>query len=83
MARTDLLGKALSMTASVREGRISRGRAFGDAVLRTMSSAGDFHVSLAIPAYPRDAQRRDLECIGKDMYRAVGSYVETQASPQG
>lgn len=83
MARTDILSEALSMAAGVREGRIGRGRAFGDAVLRTMSGAGDFHAGLAVPAYPRDAQRRDLERIGKDMYRAVRAHAETQGASRG
>ena len=80
MARTDILSEALSMAAGVRDGR---GRAFGDAVLRTMSGAGDFHAGLAVPAYPRDAQRRDLERIGRDMYRAVRAHAETQGAPRG
>ena len=83
MARTDILGEALSMAAGVREGGIGRGRAFNDAVLRTVSGAGDFHAGLAVPAYPRDAQRRDLERIGKDMYRAARAYAETQGASQG
>ena len=83
MVRTDMLGKALSKVADVRAGRTGRGQAFGDAVLRTMGSAGDVDVGLAVPAYPRDAQRRDLERIGKDMYKAAGAYAETQAPSQG
>lgn len=83
MARNNLLDEALSLAAGVREGRVGRGRAFGNAVLRTMSGAGDFHVGLTVPAYPRDAQRRDLERIGKDMYGAAGAYAETQGAPQG
>ena len=83
MARTDMLGTALSMMADARAGRTGRGRAFGSAVLRTLSSAGDFHMALAIPAYPRDAQRRDLEVISEDMYRVVGAYAEAQAPSRG
>ena len=83
MARTDMLGNALSMVADVRDGRTDRWRTFGDALLRTMSSAGDFHATLTITVYPPDAQRRDLESIGKDMYRAFGRHAETQATPQG
>ena len=82
MARNDLLDEALSAVASVREGGQGRGRAFGNAVLRTVSGAGDFHVGLTIPAYPRDAPRRDLERIGRDMHRATEAYAETQGSPQ-
>ena len=82
MARTDMLGKALSMAADAREGGAGRGRAFGDALLRTVSSAGDFHETLVVPVYPRDAQRRDLEGIGRAMYGAFGTYAETQAPPQ-
>ena len=83
MARTDILSEALAMAASAREGRVGLGRAFSDVVLRTMSGAGDFHAGLAVPAYPRDAQRRDLERIGKDMYRAVRAYAETEGASQG
>lgn len=83
MARNDLLDEALSMVAEVREGRIGRGPAFGNAMLRTMSGAGDFQVGLAVPAYPRDAQRRDLERIGKDMYGAAEAYAKTQGAAQG
>ena len=82
MVRTNLLDKVLSTVAGARAGA-GRGRTFGDALLRTMSSAGDFHATLAVPAYPRDAQRRDLENIGKDMYRAMEAYAETQAPRQG
>ena len=82
MARNDLLDDALSTVAGAREGRIGRGRAFSDAALRTMSGAGDFHVGLAVPAYPRDAQRRDLERIGRDMYGAAEAHAETQGPPQ-
>ena len=82
MARIDLLGQALSMAADAREGGSGRGRAFSDALLRTVSGAGDFHETLVVPVYPRDAQRRDLEGIGKAMYGAFGQYAETQASPQ-
>ena len=71
------------MVAGVRERRAGRGRAFGNAVLRTVSGAGDFHVGLAVPAYPRDAQRRDLERIGKDMYGAAEAYATTQGASQG
>ena len=83
MARTNMLGKALSMAADAREGGAGRGRALGDALLRTMSGAGDFHATLVVPVYPRDAQRRDLEGIGKAMYGALEKHAETQAPPQG
>lgn len=83
MARTNMLGKALSKAADAREGGAGRGRAFGDALLRTMSGAGDFHATLVVPVYPRDAQRRDLEGIGKAMYGALEKHAETQAPPQG
>ena len=82
MARTDMLGKALSMAADAREGVAGRGQAFGDALLRTVSGAGDFHETLVVPVYPRDAQRRDLEVIGKAMYGALGKHAETQVPPQ-
>ena len=75
-----MLSKALSMVARVRAGA-GRGPVFGDALLRTVSSAGDFHTTLAIPQYPRDAQRRDLERLGKDMYRALERHAETQSPP--
>lgn len=77
-AGTDMLSKALSMAERVRAGA-GRGPVFGDALLRTMSGAGDYHATLAIPQYPRDAQRRDLERLGKDMYRALEQHAETQA----
>ena len=83
MARTDMLDKALSLAADVREGGSRRGRAFGNALLRTMSGAGDFHATLVVPVYPRDAQRQDLERIGKAMYGALERHAETQAPPQG
>lgn len=79
----DLLDEALSMVARVREGRIARGRVFGDAMLKTMSGAGDFQAGVTVPVYPRDAQRRDLERIGKDMYGAAEAYAETQGVPEG
>ena len=82
MARIDMLDEALSMVADVRAGA-GRGRAFGDALLRTMSSAGDFHAAVVVPVYPRDVQRRDLESIGQDMYRAMEAYAETEAPRQG
>ncbi len=82
MAGTDMLDKALSMAADAREGRAGRRRAFGGALLRTMSGAGDFHVTLVVPAYPRDGQRRDLEGIGATMYGALGKHAETEARPQ-
>lgn len=75
MARTDILDKALSMTADALQGNTGRGRVFGDAMLRTLSGAGDFHETLTIPVYPRDAQRRDLENIGKTMYGALGKHA--------
>lgn len=81
MARTDMLERALSMVADVRAGA-GRGRAFGNALLRTMSSAGDLHAAVVVPVYPHDAQRRDLESIGQDMYKAMEAYVETQAPRQ-
>ena len=74
MARTDMLGKALSMAADARQGDAGRGRVFGDALLRTLSGAGDFHETLMVPVYPRDAQRRDLEGVGKAMYGALGKH---------
>ena len=77
VTRMDMLGKALSVAADARGCAKSRRRTFGDALLKTMSAAGDFHATLAVPVYPRDAQRRDLETIGKDMYRAFGEHVET------
>ena len=83
MTGTDLLDKALSMAAGARAVRIGGGRAFGDAVLRTVSSAGDVHVGWTVHAYPRDAQQRDLERLGEDMYKAAGAHAETQAPPQG
>ena len=83
MARADILDKALSMAAGASEGGTRRRRVFGTALLRTVSSAGDCHAVLAVPVYPRDAPRRDLERIGEDMYRAMGRHAKTQASPQG
>ena len=83
MTRNDQLDEALSVVADVREGGMGRGRAFGNAVLRTMSRAGDFHVGLTVPVYPRDAPRRDLERIGKDMHGATQAYAETQKARQG
>ncbi len=83
MATTDMLGKALTMAADARAGGIGRGRTLGDALLRTMGSAGDCHAILTIPVYPRDVQRRDLEGIGRDMYRAFGKDAEAQVPPQG
>lgn len=76
MTRTDILSEALAMVDDARRGRRS---AFADALLTTMSGAGDFHAKLAVPTYPRDAQRRDLERIGEDMYRALGKHAELQA----
>ena len=76
MTSTDILSDALAMVDDVRSGRRP---AFSDTLLRTMSGAGDFHANLAVPTYPRDAQRRDLERIGEDMYRALGEHAELQA----
>ena len=78
-----MLDRALSIVEDARESGAGRGRAFGDALLRAVSIAGDFHATLVVPVYPRDAQRRDLEGIGKAMYGALEKHAETQAPPQG
>ena len=50
--------------------------------LRSLSSAGDFHSTLNLPKYPRDAQHQDLVRIGQDMHRAMGRHADETAKTQ-
>ena len=50
--------------------------------LRSLSSAGDFHSTLNLPKYPRDAQHQDLVRIGQDMHRAIGRHADETAKTQ-
>ena len=80
MAKTGLLAKALLMAEGARKDATRDRRTFAESLLRTRSSAGDFHATLEVPVYPRNAQSQDLKRIGQDMYRAMERHAETQAS---
>ena len=81
MARTNLLTEALLVAQGAREDAGHDTGAFGSALLQTLSNAGDFHATLAVPVYPRNAQSRDLQRIGQDFYRTMERYAKKQAAP--
>lgn len=80
MASFSILTEALFVVEDAREDAVRGRRAFGNSLLRTLSSAGDVDAPFKVPVYPRDAQSQDLRRIGQDMYRAMERHAETQGS---
>ena len=80
MTSFSLLTEALFVVEDAREDAARGRRAFGNSLLRALSSAGDVHAPLKVPVYPRNAQSQDLRRIGQDMYRATEKHAETPAS---
>ena len=82
MASIGMLTEAISMVENARQGAAHRKQPFLCGLLRTLGGAGDFHTTLTVPAYPRDAQRQDLQRYGLEIYKAMERHAETQASPR-
>lgn len=74
MTAVDALYRARSRISRLRGERDAA--EFYSAALDALSGAGDFHVRVTVPLYPRDAQHQDLVRIGQDMYRAAGRHAE-------